>query len=116
GDDSASSSDEDTSPNEQIAAQMQFFLTSDVIYSQRFLPDLLGTIDDENLDQDVPVPNTLTDPETIAFLPDISWLRPQTVADKLGGLGSASDEAAAPGLHGNGLGSVTVKPSGTALV
>ena len=29
-------------PNERIAAQMQFFLTSDVIYSQRFLPELLG--------------------------------------------------------------------------
>ena len=35
------------------------------------------------------MPDTLTDPETIAFLPDISWLRPQTVADKLGGIGSA---------------------------
>jgi len=110
------SSDEEGDPNERIAAQMQFFLTSDVIYSQRFLPKLLGTIDDEGLEQDVPVPATLTDPETIAFLPDISWLRPQEVASKLGGLGSTSDEAAAPGLHGNGLGSVTVKPSGTALV
>jgi hypothetical protein len=110
------SSDEEGDPNERIAAQMQFFLTSDVIYSQRFLPKLLGSIEDEDLDQDVPVPATLTDPETIAFLPDISWLRPQEVANKLGGLGSASDEAAAPGLHGNGLGSVTVKPSGTALV
>ena len=36
------------------------------------------------------MPDTLRDPETIAFLPDISWLRPQTVADKLGGVGSAA--------------------------
>jgi hypothetical protein len=112
----AASSDEEGDPNERIAAQMQYFLTSDVIYSQRFLPKLLGTIEDEDLDQDVPVPGTLTDPETIAFLPDISWLRPQEVADRLAGIGWTSDEAAAPGLHGNGLGSVTVTPSGTALV
>ena len=118
GDDSASSSDEDTSPNEQIAAQMQFFLTSDVIYSQRFLPDLLSTIEDEDLDQDVPVPATLTDPETISFLPDIEWLRPSFVSDRLGaiGTGGSSDEPATPGLHGNGLGTVTVQPSGTQLV
>ena len=112
----ADESADEGDPNERIAAQMQYFLTSDVIYSQRFLPELLGTIEDEDLDEDVPVANTLTDPETIAFLPDISWLRPQEVANKLGGLGSTTDEAAAPGLHGNGLGSVTVKPSGTALV
>jgi hypothetical protein len=108
--------DDEGDPNERIAAQMQYFLTSDVIYSQRFLPSLLGALEEEDLDADVPVPATLTDAETIAFLPDISWLRPQTVADNLGGVGSGSDEAAAPGLHGNGLGSVTVKPAGTALV
>ena len=105
------------SANERVAAQMQFFLTSDVIYSQRFLPKLLGTIEDEDLDQDVPVPDTLRDPEAVAFLPDISWLQPSTVGEKLTGIGGGGDgdEPAAPGLHGTGLGSVTVKPSGTAL-
>jgi hypothetical protein len=116
GDGTTETPDEDTSPNEQIAAQMQFFLTSDVIYSQRFLPDLLSTIEDEDLDEDVPVPATLTDPETISFLPDIEWLRPSFVADRLGSVGSGSDEPATPGLHGNGLGTVTVQPSGTQLV
>jgi hypothetical protein len=112
----ATDEDEDTDPNERIAAQMQYFLTSDVIYSQRFLPRLLGEIEEEDLDQDVPVPATLTDPETIAFLPEIEWLRPATVADNLGGIGAGTDEPAAPGLHGNGLGSVTATPAGTALV
>ena len=112
----AADEDEDADPNERIAAQMQYFLTSDVIYSQRFLPRLLGEIEEEDLDQDVPVPATLTDAETIAFLPEIEWLRPSTVADRLGGIGAGTDEPAAPGLHGNGLGSVTVKPAGTALV
>ena len=106
---------EDGDPNERIAAQMQYFLTSDVIYSQRFLPQLLSRLEEENLDEDVPVPDTLRDPETIAFLPEIAWLRPQTVADRLAGIGAAGSEPAAPGLHGTGLGSVTVKPAGTAL-
>jgi hypothetical protein len=116
GSSSSSGGGEDTSPNERIAAQMQSFLTSDVIYSQRFLPDLLSTIEDEDLDQDVPVPASLTDPETIQFLPDIQWLQPSYVSDQLGAIGSGgSDEPATPGLHGNGLGSVTVQPSGTQL-
>jgi hypothetical protein len=110
------SDDDEGDPNERIAAQMQFFLTSDVIYSQRFLPKLLGALEEEDLDEDVPVPDSLADPETIAFLPDISWLRPQTVADSVSGVGAGGDEEAAPGLHGSGLGSVTVKPAGTALV
>jgi hypothetical protein len=101
--------------SKRIAAQMQFFLTSDVIYSQRFLPKLLGGIEEEDLDQDVPVPDTLRDQATIAFLPDITWLIPSTVAKELAGVGATGDEPAAPGLHGTGLGSVTVKPAGTAL-
>jgi hypothetical protein len=117
GDSAAGAADQETSPNARIAAQMQSFLTSDVIYSQRFLPKLLGTIEDEDLAQDVPVPDTLRDPEAVAFLPDISWLQPSTVGDKLAGIGGGGDgdEPAAPGLHGTGLGSVTVTPSGTAL-
>jgi hypothetical protein len=114
----ASADEEDVDPNERIAAQMQYFLTSDVIYSQRFLPRLLGEIEEEDLDEDVPVPATLTDAETIAFLPEIEWLRPSTVADRLAGIGTGAGGGGpvAPGLHGNGLGSVTVSPAGTALV
>jgi hypothetical protein len=114
--DTTDNADEQTDPNERIAAQMQLFLTSDVIYSQRFLPNLLGSIEDEDLQDDVPVPATLTDAETIAFLPDIDWLDPSFVGDRLGSIGAGSSAPAAPGLHGNGLGSVTVNPSGVALV
>jgi len=116
GDATGGTTDEETDPNKQIAAQMQAFLTSDVIYSQRFLPDLLSTIEEEDLDQDVPVPASLTDLETIQFLPDIDWLDPSFVGDTLGAIGTGgSDEPATPGLHGNGLGTVTVQPSGTQL-
>ena len=102
--------------SQRIAAQMQLFLTSDVIYSQRFLPKLLGAIEEEDLAQDVPVPDTVRDPQAVAFLPDIGWLRPGTVGDRLAGVGAAEgDEPAAPGLHGTGLGAVTVSPSGAAL-
>lgn len=103
-------------PAEKIAAQMQFFLASDVIYTQRFLPRLLGTIDRENLEQDVPVPDAVRTPEAIRFLPHIDWLQTDKVRNQLAGVGAASgDETAEPGLHGTGLGSVTVKPPGTAL-
>jgi hypothetical protein len=101
--------------NERVAAQMRFFDASDVIYSQRFLPELLATIGEEDLDQDVPVPDTLRDPDRIAFLPDIAWLSPSRVGKSLAGIGAGGDEPAVPGLHGTGLGSVTVKPAGTAL-
>lgn len=99
---------------ERVAAQMQFFLASDVLYSQRFLPSLLGSIEEEGLDGDVPVPDNLRDPDAIRFLPDIDWLQSQTVRERLSGVG-ASDEEVAPGLHGTGLGAVTVQPAGVAL-
>jgi len=101
-----------------IAAQMQTFLASQVILTQRFLPRLYGTIEDEGLEQDVPIPGALRRPGN--FLPDIDWLRPSIVADRVGRLGGGGgggrgDEPAAPGLHGTGIASVTVQPSGTAL-
>jgi len=111
----AASGEEQKNANDRIAAQMRFFDASDVIYSQRFLPRLLGTLEEEDLDQDVPVPDTLRVEEAIAFLPTIAWLDPAYVGEKLSGVGTATDEEAAPGLHGTGLGSVTVKPSGAAL-
>lgn len=100
-----------------IAAQMQTFLASQVILTQRFLPRLYGTIEDEGLEEDVPIPDALRRPGN--FLPDIDWLRPSIVADRIGRLGGggggAGDEPAEPGLHGTGVASVTVQPSGTAL-
>ena len=102
----------------QIAAQMQTFLASDVIFTQRFLPRLYSAIDREGLEDDVPIPTSLRSPK--GFLLHIDWLRPTTVADRIarlggGGGGGAGDEPAAPGLHGTGVAAVTVQPSGTAL-
>lgn len=92
----------------RIADAMQLFLTSDQIYVRRVLPALDEVLQEQGLSQ------TLTES---TFLTDLSWLDPAEVADRLGGIasgGGATDEEAAPGLHGNGLGSVTL--GGQALV
>jgi hypothetical protein len=97
----------------QIAAQNQLFLASDVLFSQRYLPDLFSTVKDQGLANDVPIPDALRSPR--GFLPSISWLQPNSVAAQLTGTASTQNTAATPGLHGTGLVAVTVQPSGTAL-
>ena len=87
---------------ERIARQMQKFLTSDRIYFDRVIPNLQAALKEEGLGEEAPQSR---------FLPNVDWLQPETVADrvgKLGGGGGAGDEAAAPGLHGNGIAGVTL--------
>lgn len=86
---------------ERIAAQMQRFLTSDRIYFDRALPSLLGPLRKEGLSEQAPGSK---------FLPNVDWLQPDTVADRVGKLGGGGggDKAAAPGLHGNGVASATL--------
>ena len=55
----------------------------------------------------------------LEFVPDVQWVDPDFVADQIAGLrgggdATGDDESAAPGLHGNGLGTVTL--GGVALV
>ena len=86
----------------RIADAMQLFVTSDQIYLKRVLPELDDVLQAQGLSQ------TLTES---TFLPELSWLDPAEVADRLGGIasgGGSGDEDAAPGVHGNGLGSVTL--------
>jgi hypothetical protein len=88
---------------DKVAAQMQSFLSSDVIFSQRFVPNLQTALEDEDLTGDVRIPRS-------QFLPDIDWLQPSFVSDRVGRIrtGRGGDEEAAPGLHGNGLAGVTL--------
>jgi hypothetical protein len=86
---------------EQIAGQMQAFLASDVVYSQRVIPNIKTALDDASIEG-----------QTIATsrsLRDLAWLSPDTVEERLGsgGSGGGADEVA-PGLHGHGLESVAV--------
>jgi hypothetical protein len=93
-----------------IAAQMRNFDASDVIYSQRFVPEFEKQFKKQGLLDEAQVPKS-------AFLPDIAWLDPTTVADRIGRVrnGSSSNGPVAPGLHGTSLGTVTVKPGGQTL-
>lgn len=97
---------------QKIAAQMQNFLTSDVVYSQKLIPAEQNALKSEGLLGTVEVPKS-------QFLPDIDWLRPTTVADQLGSLkgggGGKKTGPVKPGLHGTGLVGVTVQPAGTEL-
>jgi hypothetical protein len=90
---------------EAIAGQMQAFLASDVIYTQRAIPELQSQFKERDLNERF---------RPSRFLPDLGWLDPDTVETRLGRIGSA-EQAATPGAHGSGLQGVTTKPSGTAL-
>jgi hypothetical protein len=89
----------------QIAAQMQQFLASDVIYDTRVIPFIQEALKQREIGgQD------LADSQ---FLPGLDWLEPATVRTRLGATaggeqGAAADENVAPGLHGHGLVSVAV--------
>jgi hypothetical protein len=95
-----------------IAQMMQVFLASDVILKYRFRPNVIETLEEEDLTGEVSVPR----PGELEFVPDVQWADPDFVADQISGLrgGGGADEPAAPGLHGNGLGTVTL--GGVALV
>lgn len=89
--------------NPNLAASMRAFLTSDVIYANRVEPSLSAGLDAEGLLAESQIPKS-------RYLPDVDWVLPSTIADRIDGLrgGGGSDEAAAPGLHGNGLESVAL--------
>jgi hypothetical protein len=96
-----------------IAEMMQVFLASDVLLKYRFRPSLEQSLDDEDLSDEVSLPRQ----PRLEFVPDVQWVAPDFVADQIAGLrgtGGGGDESAAPGLHGNGLGTVTL--GGVALV
>lgn len=94
---------------EQIAAEMQNFLTSDVIYSQRSYAYMRQAVKDADV-KGLSLP-------TSRFLPSLDWLDPAIVSDVLSrASGNAgSDTAVAPGLHGTGIVGVSQSPSGATL-
>jgi hypothetical protein len=87
---------------DKVTADMQLFLTSDVVYSQRVIPNLTAVLKDQELTGQVRVP-------TSQFLPDIQWLQPSFVSQRVGRIRTGGGGgAAAPGLHGDGLGTVSL--------
>jgi CARDB protein len=94
----------------RIAAAMQEFLASDVIYNQRALPNLKGPTEKQGLTEQVTFQQS-------RFLLDLGWLSPTTVADRMSRIrsGVGSTGTVTPGPHGTGLGTVSVKPGGQTL-
>jgi hypothetical protein len=93
----------------KIAGQMQAFLASDVVYSQRVAPLIQQALDANDIHG-----------QTIAtskFLPSRGWLDPGQVGDELNPDAGVSQGAKAgqpkPGTHGHGL--VSVSAGGTTL-
>ncbi|HEX8123519.1 MAG TPA: hypothetical protein VF549_19870 [Solirubrobacteraceae bacterium] len=106
--------DESAQAIDQIAAQMQQFLASDVVYDARVLPLIQEALADKEIGG-----QTTQDSQ---FLPSLEWLDANFVADRLGAEGGANARKSgdvAPGLHGHGLvsvsaGDVTLQPGETA--
>jgi hypothetical protein len=85
-----------------IAGQMQQFLASDVIYSQRVIPYIKDALDDNEIGgQEIATSN---------FLPNLGWLNPDSIAARLNARlgGRTAGGTPAPGTHGHGLDSVSI--------
>ena len=93
--------EERRSSTARIAQMMQVFLASDVLLRSRYKVVLSDALDKENVDAQVP-----KDPE-LTFVEDIQWLQPDYVADQISGIRGSSGTAT-PGLHGDGLGAVSL--------
>jgi hypothetical protein len=85
--------------NARIAGAMRSFLVSDVLYSQRVVPDVDRALHERDLPADTELPPG-------EFLPDIDWLRESTVSSRLAFLRKGPSEVAA-GARGLALGVVT---------
>jgi hypothetical protein len=94
-----------------IAGAMELFLTSDVIYSQRTAPLIQEALGGAGI-HGVSTGST-------QFLPNLGWLEPSTVQQRLTGKSSGSSPSSgqvAPGTHGSALigvsvGGTTLEPS-----
>jgi len=88
-----------------ITRQMQKLLAADVLYATIVRPEIDGVLADNGIEgSDVP---------PSVFLPDgTKWLEESSISTALGAV-SGSSGGASPGVHGLGLGSVSI--NGTAL-
>jgi len=79
----------------RIAGDMEIFLASDVVYSQRVGPLIQEALTSNGIHQS-------TQPSR--FLPNLGWLEPATVEARLSGKTTTGENASvAPGTHGSAL-------------
>jgi hypothetical protein len=88
-----------------IAGDMENFLASDVIYSQRVAPLIAQTLKAYGINEQTAA--------TSSFLPNLGWLEPETVLSRLTGKSAkgSSSGAIAPGTHGHAITGVSVGAS-----
>jgi len=103
---------------DDIAAQMQAFNASDVVYSQRVAPLILQALKDDGIaaSYDGTAGEQVEPYAPFLYGSNFDLMAPENVAALLGASGtsgSGDDGAAAPGLHGHQLDSVSV--GGTTL-
>ncbi len=83
-----------------IAGDMEIFLASDVIYSQRVVPLIQQTLSANGIHELGTSPSR--------FLPNIGWLDPNTVLARLTGQQAGSQNSVSSGTHGSALLGVSV--------
>jgi len=98
----------------QIAGVMHVLVASDVLLRSRYNPVLGAALAEAD------VSATRARRGQLTFVEDPAWLDPDFVADQIAGI-RGTDGTTTPGLHGNGLGTVslagvTLTPGGDATV
>ena len=90
-----------------IAADMARFYSSDVLYKDYTVPEIIGALRAAGITVGGLGGQQINSDQ---FLPSISWLDPQTVANQLHVTlpSTAQNKPVAPGLHGHQLNSVSV--------
>jgi hypothetical protein len=103
-----------TNANKNIAAEMQTFLASDVVYTERVAPLIKDALDKNGIKgQDI---------AGSRFMTSVAWLNPAYVTDRLTGNATGTGTTQpTPGLHGHGLlstsiGDKVLQPSSTGAV
>ena len=91
-----------------IAGDMEMLLTSDGIYAERVLPLIAEALANAGITGQIPPPSG-------PFLPDIAWIEPQTVAQRiLGYIPTSLGGLPSTGSNGHELLSVSIRgPNGT---
>ena len=85
----------------KLAGDMEIFLASDVVYSQRVAPLIEQTLASNGIVGLAPAPTR--------FLANLGWLEPATILARLSGQATSSSQGAvAPGHHGSLLKGVSV--------
>jgi hypothetical protein len=98
----------------RIAQMMQVLSASDVLLRSRYDLDLKDALEQEDINA------TPANARELTFVTNLDWLQPDFVADQIAGI-RGSGGSATPGLHGNGLGTVSLggvalTPGGSATV